>query len=300
MSPVPVPASPDRCRAGRPAPGMAATGSYRILGTSTDLRFPSQAVADVFNHVFSGFPAPAAPSPSACYDITSGPRPTAFEVYRDGRCTGRHSTLPDLVTRLERAILKDALATLPGPGLHAGAVSARDVTLLFPGGPGAGKTSLTLGLLLKGWALLSDEVAPVSPEGARILPFPRALWIKPDGAGLFPDIDREGTLSRPDVARPVGDCTCVTPTAFQTVIGPRTVTAVVFPRIRPGARGLLQPLPRSRGLAMLMDLSFNRNRFHDAGLGPLGDLVERADCFHLSSGSLQDSLEVIRQRWGDP
>ena len=69
--------------------------------------------------------------------------------------------------------------------LHAAAVT-RGATALLVGGPsGAGKTTLTLALLNRGFRLLSDDFSPLERTTGLIQPFPKALGIRPGpGAGL--------------------------------------------------------------------------------------------------------------------
>jgi len=273
---------------------MPPTDCYHVFGETIGLRFPSEAVADLFRHVLGGFSSSSnCCSSSLPYDIEADDGRSAFRVTRAGTTVGRYPSLFELVSGLEREILSDGYRRLPGPGLHAGAVAHNGRTLLFPGGPGSGKTSLVLSLLLKGWTLLSDELAAVNHSTPQIEPFPRALWVKPDGLGLFSRIDSDSVLSRPNVARRVGDCTCVTPTAFPLAAEARPVSTIVFPTVSPGTEACLEALPKARALGLLMDQAFNRANLPDAGLGPLGDLVESAECYSLTSGSLEGSLDCV-------
>jgi hypothetical protein len=59
--------------------------------------------------------------------------------------------------------------------LHAAAVGRRDRGLLAIGAHDAGKTSLACSLARSGFALLSDEIAPVRPADLTVFPFPRDL-----------------------------------------------------------------------------------------------------------------------------
>lgn len=59
--------------------------------------------------------------------------------------------------------------------LHAGAVASGGRALLVLGASWAGKTTLVEALLQRGFALLSDDYAPLRAPDLRVVPFPRAL-----------------------------------------------------------------------------------------------------------------------------
>jgi hypothetical protein len=65
--------------------------------------------------------------------------------------------------------------------LHAAALSRDSERVILAGESGIGKTTLTLELLERGWRYLSDDIVPVSRDGA-IQAFPKPIGIK--------DIDR--------------------------------------------------------------------------------------------------------------
>lgn len=274
---------------------MAVTDCYRILDSTSSLRSPSKAIADILRHVLGGFAVPANSPIAQRYVIENGLVEGAFAASVDGCRLGDYASLFDLVSVLEQTLLDTAVASMPGPGIHASAATRNGRTLLIAGDPGSGKSSLVLGLLLTGWTFLSDEVAPVGPQTARVGVYARSPWIKPGGMPLFAELDRQGLLCRPQIARPIGGGTCVTPTAFPMAPAGETfrVSSVVFPSAAPGEPARLEHVSRTRALGRLMDLTFNRNRLPDGGLGLLGDLVAGADCYTLTSGSLRGSIDAV-------
>lgn len=60
---------------------------------------------------------------------------------------------------------------------HGGAAAWRGVLLVFPGESGTGKSSLSIGLAMKGWRLFSDEVIAISRKSLQAVPFPRAITV---------------------------------------------------------------------------------------------------------------------------
>ena len=61
---------------------------------------------------------------------------------------------------------------------HAAALERRGGVLLLVGHPGAGKSTLALTLVRRGFRLMGDEFALVCPDTLEALPFPKALCLK--------------------------------------------------------------------------------------------------------------------------
>jgi len=274
---------------------MGHSDFYNILGYLVGLRYPSQAVANAFRHVLGGFLSPP-PSPSVSpYDIHEAPHQGVYRIMKDGAILGDYASLSELVSRTEWAILKKAFEAMPYLGLHAGAVTRSGRCLLLPGDPGAGKTSLVLGLLLRGWGLLSDEAAPIHPDTSEVHPFPRTLCIKDGCLGKFHGVDRNAVLDRPGSVLDVGGVSCVASRAFDMLPLDRSapVGAIVFPSYTRGAPASLVQIPRAKGLGLLMRHALNRRAFPDRALSILGKLADRARCFELHSGSLEAALDLL-------
>lgn len=56
--------------------------------------------------------------------------------------------------------------------LHAGAAMGDGRAVLLPGAAGAGKSTLTAGLVARGWSYLADDIVPVDPLRHCMLSFP--------------------------------------------------------------------------------------------------------------------------------
>ena len=66
--------------------------------------------------------------------------------------------------------------------LHAAALERDGRAYLVAGPSGTGKTTLALGLLERGYRLLSDDFAPLHREAGLVYPFPKPLGIRPGEA----------------------------------------------------------------------------------------------------------------------
>ncbi|MEM7500473.1 MAG: hypothetical protein AAF417_00460 [Pseudomonadota bacterium] len=76
---------------------------------------------------------------------------------------------------IERRLLRDLKH---GVLLHAGAVTNGERTYIFSGQSGAGKSTITLDFVRRGYRYLTDEFVALSVDGAWLYPFPRAATVK--------------------------------------------------------------------------------------------------------------------------
>jgi hypothetical protein len=94
-----------------------------------------------------------------------------------------------------KAVIFPVLLTLFGASvgiteLHCGCVAQDGRGLLLAGDSGSGKSTLTLALAQAGFAFLSDDRTYISGQGGRLLAWglPTLLKLRPDAAGLFPEL----------------------------------------------------------------------------------------------------------------
>jgi hypothetical protein len=69
------------------------------------------------------------------------------------------------LTRVARELVRQNLLSVPSVPLHAAAVSDAEQGVLLVGASGAGKTTLALGLVCRGWSFLSNERSYIHRDG---------------------------------------------------------------------------------------------------------------------------------------
>lgn len=110
-----------------------------------------------------------------------------------------------LLMYLEWRLVDTALgATADLTVIHGAALSRGTATLLLVGPSGTGKTTLTLGLMGRGWQPFGDDIALVDTASLRVRAFPRCFHVEKPSLGLLPappTLEWPGTLL--DYARPV-------------------------------------------------------------------------------------------------
>jgi HprK-related kinase A len=179
--------------------------------------------------------------------------------------------------------------------LHAAVVERDGRALVLSGKPGAGKSTLTAGLILRGWRLFSDEVAIIPPGRREVLPLPRPVSLKGDSIDLVrrlslaavigPAVDktRKGTVAH--LRPPAGSVSRADEAAVPA--------QVVFPRFTPGSRTELQPVSRAEALLRLAHESFTYSVLGGAGFDALADVIDGCACFNLSFSSMDEALASL-------
>lgn len=182
--------------------------------------------------------------------------------------------------------------------IHSGVLARDDRVVLLPGEPAAGKSTLTAGLMLRGWRLFSDELALVEPGTNRLRPMVRPVNLKNDSIRIIRQFAADAVLNAetPDTSK--GVVSHLRPTKASVDLGDRPGQAawVVFPRF---TRGLAAPritrVSRPQAFMRLADLSFNYATLGLAGFATLRAVVQGADCYDLAFGSLDDGMAGIER-----
>ena len=162
------------------------TYHFRVLDVSVALSGPQDVLAPVIR-AYSRF---LVPSPPAVGTHEIRLESQTADSFKDGSNTvpviGAANLTLQIYERFLNAIF-ERVATYAV--LHAGAlVDARGQALLIAGPSGFGKTSLTLELLNRGFAFMSDDYAPVDLVTGKVQPYPRTVGLLPDGSARTPQL----------------------------------------------------------------------------------------------------------------
>lgn len=172
--------------------------------------------------------------------------------------------------------------------LHAGAVARCGHAILLPSASRGGKSTLTAGLIRRGFELLSDEIGAIVPSTGQLTGYPRSLSLRRDVLALM----GLGTAANSDD----GDA-CWVP--VEELQGTRakdgaTLRLIVFPRFVAG-RSLLERLPPGSSLAGLMETSCSQRRFKVAGMDFLLGIARKVPCYALTFSDLDWALDQIER-----
>ena len=181
--------------------------------------------------------------------------------------------------------------------VHAAVLERGGRAVVLPGPPGAGKSTLTAALALRGWRLLSDELTMVSPDDLSLTPLPRPVSLKNESIELIRRFEPQAVLGPPahDTAkgtvahmRPPGD-------AVARAAEPARARWIVFPRWQAGAPATLEPRTHAQSGIDLAKNSFNYSVLGRTGFELLTATLDRCACYDFSYGALEDAVDAFER-----
>ena len=179
--------------------------------------------------------------------------------------------------------------------IHAGAVEKGGRVAILPAPPGSGKSTLTAGLIHRGWRLMSDEITMVDPGSGEIHALARPVSLKEGSIDVIRGFEREARFGPVFADTRKGTvCHMRPPTeSVRNVDKPGTPTWVIFPRYEPGAEPVLTELSRSHALTTLIDSAFNYNVLGPTGFETMADLLERCEVLQFTYSDLNDAVKTF-------
>jgi hypothetical protein len=274
------------------------TRGFHALAHDFRIVAESEAIGRHFERVLDGFPRCDEPAVEYLIRARADDESSdATEVVVEGGDAGdevvvRGTSVGALFGSFVQLLNRKAIDADYGVMAHAGGVERNGVGVVLPADPESGKTTLTAGLVRAGFAYLSDEAVTFDADTRMIEPFPKPLSIDPGSQHLFPELE---PVPAPGDERAPSDQWQVPPEAIRPGSVGESCTArfIVFPKYREGAITALAPLSRASGLVELATNTFHFRDHPRRSLDVLARVVERAQCFRLAVGSLEDACVVI-------
>lgn len=122
----------------------------------------------------------------------------ALQLFASGAPIVRAESAEALAPLLEGSLLGYAVRTRrDAAAFHAGSVVIEGRGVMMLGPKGSGKSTLSLYLAKNGANYLSDELALVRFEDAKLLAFPKSVTVKQGAFHLFPELSAEPTHQDP-------------------------------------------------------------------------------------------------------
>ncbi len=305
--------------AGGPAPSkekdaLHRTVDLRILGKAFRIECPDERFESWMRGIYSEMDAEAAPgadgllsggtipaAPVVVYRIErtpggSGPDQARYRVHGGPVEGSDDADSIDLSTATSGEALsrfEDALTIalqLQRPDLmfvHAAALVGERGAVAIVGDSGAGKSTLAWALARRGFAYLSDELAPFDVDRAEIIPFPRAIHLKVPPPGL-PPLPHETIVTHTSL------CVPVELLAGGVAKAPTRLDALCFlaPSPRPH-QPVLRPLTAGRAVPRLFSHTLNALAHPHYGVDAAIRLAREARCFELAAADLDETCDLL-------
>jgi len=175
--------------------------------------------------------------------------------------------------------------------VHAAVVAKNGQALIFPGEPGAGKSTLCAALVSRGWQLLSDEMALITADGLQLTPVPRPIGLKNESIEIMKGFADRSFIGPPVTDTAKGMVAHMRP-PLDSITHPDTVypAHVIFPAYSGGSDTQLQEVEKSHALTRIAEQSFNYHILGGDGFEALKELVTRYPAFDLGYSQLDSAI----------
>jgi hypothetical protein len=181
--------------------------------------------------------------------------------------------------------------------IHAAVLERDGRALILPAPPGSGKSTLCAALALRGWRLLSDEIAIISLDAERLHALARPVSLKNQSIQIIADFEPSARFSRPALGTAKGTVAQLAPVAEHVRRVDETAAPawVVFPRWQPGSKAEMKPRPKATTVLDLAKNSFNFPTLGTTGFDTMTRLVDRCACHDFSYEKLDDAIAAFEQ-----
>lgn len=186
--------------------------------------------------------------------------------------------------------------------LHAGSIAFGDAGILIPGSSRAGKSSLTMSLLLKGGQYFSDELTAISISSGELVAFPKALSCR--DISMFPELDEKSWFgpsaedlargAEPDGLQPVW-FTHAEDARADSIGSSVKITHVIFPKRGDGDTPQLEPISKAEVMRELLRHSINFRRVREKGFHQLARTAGELQGYRLTGNGLEATTELVME-----
>lgn len=179
--------------------------------------------------------------------------------------------------------------------IHAAVIEKEGRAVVLPAPPGSGKSTLCTGLVMRGWRLLSDELALYDMESGMIYGMARPINLKNKSIDLIQNFAPLAVMTAPMPGTTKGTVALVRPPveSVMRVHEPVKATWIVLPKYVPDAIPELVPHSRARTLMLIAEQSFNYDILGQSGFEGVGRLVDQSECYQFTYSQLDDATRIF-------
>ncbi|MGA2260690.1 MAG: HprK-related kinase A [Acidobacteriota bacterium] len=179
--------------------------------------------------------------------------------------------------------------------IHAAVLERAGRALLLTAPSGAGKSTLCAALAWRGWRLLNDELALISPADGRLVPLPRPVGLKDKSIKIIRNFAPQALIGPEWQQTAKGTLAQMRPpTESVDRAEERPLPAwLVFVSYRPDSPVRLDPVPRSRAFLRFAENAFNYSLLGTAGFEATARLIDSASCYEFSYGNLDEAVASL-------
>lgn len=179
--------------------------------------------------------------------------------------------------------------------IHAAVVAKADKAVILPGPPGSGKSTLCAALVLRGWRLLSDELALLDMDSRQLYGMSRPINLKNASISLIERFAPDAVLTCPVSDTTKGTVALMRPPeeSVKRKDHPAQPAWIISSRHAPGAPLSMERYSKAETFMRVAEQSFNYDIHGARGFAVTGDLINACQCLRLTYSKLDDAVRAF-------
>ena len=181
--------------------------------------------------------------------------------------------------------------------IHAAVVEKNGRAAILPAPPGSGKSTLTAGLVLSGWRLLSDEMSLIDRKTGLLHPLPRPVSLKNRSIDVIRAFAPSVYINRASHDTIKGTVAHMRPPreSVRRQHEPARPGWVIFPKWEAGATTRMTPRSQAQTFIYLAQNAFNYSHLGAEGFRVGTTLVDQSVCYDFRYSKLDEAIVAFDQ-----
>ena len=179
--------------------------------------------------------------------------------------------------------------------IHAAVVEKNGLAAILPAPPGSGKSTLTAGLVLSGWRLLSDELTLIDRKTGLLHALPRPVSLKNPSIDVIRQFSPEAFINRVSHDTAKGSVAHMRPPRDSVLRQhePARPGWVIFPKWEAGADTMLTPRSKAQTFMFLAQNAFNYSHLGADGFRVGAALIDQTHCYDFRYSELNEAVAAF-------
>lgn len=176
--------------------------------------------------------------------------------------------------------------------IHSAVVEKHGISIILPGSPGSGKSTLCAGLVNRGWRLLSDEMALVSLQNLDIQPIPRPVSLKNNSINIIKHFAPDSVMGEIIPNTTKGNISHMLAPQESVLRQHETakLSYIIFPKYNEKSQTVLTEKPKAQACMSLIENTFNFNILGEQGFDAVTDIIDKSICFDFTYPDLNEAI----------
>jgi hypothetical protein len=179
--------------------------------------------------------------------------------------------------------------------IHAATLEKDGRSVILPGAPGSGKSTLCAALACRGWRLLTDELTLIPLHSTAVVPVPRPVGLKNESIEVIRNFEPGAVIGRSTHDTSKGTVAHMQAPLDSILRSNECATPawIIFPKYRAGAKLRLTPESKGKAFMQMAKHAFNYNVLGEAGFKSLANVIDVCDSYSFSYANLDEAIEIF-------